>query len=441
MRSVLRSVFAHRPRAGQPTRFRPELEPLDGRWVPSGFRQTNLVADEPGVAPLTDPTLVNAWGISLSPTTGAFWVSANGTGISALYIGDVNGSAVARPFGVTVPGGAPTGQVFNGTGDFRVSSGTASATALFVFATETGNITGWNPTVPLPPPSLVAQLGAANPGAEYTGLALGNNGAGNFLYAADFKGKKIDVFNSAFAPTALAGNFTDPGIPKQYAPFNIQNLGGKLYVTYAKQDKDGNLDGGNGFVSVFDLNGNFLSRLVSRTHLKEPWGLALAPANFGDFGGALLVGNHGDGSVNAFDPNTGDFLGKLRDETGAPVRIDGLFGLAFGNGVTAGDADALYFAAGPNGGEDGLFGKLRFVPDAGVAAGIAPQGLLLPTPPVTGPAVPTADGPARAADAPTDVVAPIPLHGPTVSFGAPTLAAPTVWIDPLLDLGVDADPV
>jgi uncharacterized protein (TIGR03118 family) len=436
---VLRSAFARRSAASTSVRFRPELEPLDGRWVPSGFRQTNLVADEPGVARLTDPTLVNAWGVSLSQTTGAFWVSANGAGISTLYIGDVNGSPLVRPFAVTIPGGAPTGQVFNGTGEFRVSAGAASATALFIFATETGNITGWNPAIPPPPLSLAAQLGATTPGAVYTGLAIGNNGAGNFLYAADFKGKKIDVFNSTYAPTTLAGNFTDPGIPKQYAPFNAQNLGGTLYVTYAKQDKDGNLDGGNGFVSAFDLNGNFLGRLVSHTHLKAPWGLALAPAGFGDFGGALLVGNHGDGSINAFDPDTGEFLGKLRDESGAPVRIDGLFGLAFGNGVTAGDRNALYFAAGPNGGADGLFGSLRFVPTA--AASVAPQGLLMPASPVSGPAIPTADEPADTTDDLVQItVAPIPLPDPISPAIPPTPVEPQVWIDPMLDLSPDADP-
>ena len=161
-------------------------------------------------------------------------------------------------------------------------------------------------------------MAVARPGAAaYTGLALGNNGTGNFLYAADFKNKRIDVFNSTFAPVTPAGNFVDPNIPDRYAPFNIQNLGGKLYVTYARQDRDGGLsDGGNGFVSVFDLNGNFIRRLVSNNHLKAPWGLSLAPAGFGEFGGALLVGNHGDGRIHAYNPNTGRFLGRLRGRAG-----------------------------------------------------------------------------------------------------------------------------
>jgi uncharacterized protein (TIGR03118 family) len=433
---VLRSVAAlwsHKPDS---IRFRPELEPLDGRWVPSAFHQTNLVADEPGVAPLTDPTLVNAWGISLNANGGAIWVSAHGTGISPLYSGDVNGSALVRPFGVTIPGGEPTGQVFNGTGEFRVSAGAASASPPFIFASETGFITGWSPNVPAPG-SRIAQVGATTAGAEYTGLAIGNNGTGNFLYAADFKGKKIDVFSSTYAPTTLAGTFTDPGIPKQYAPFNIQNLGGKLYVTYAKQDKDGNLDGGNGFVSVFDLSGNFLMRLVSHSHLNAPWGLALAPAGFGDFGGALIVGNHGDGSINAFDPATGAFLGKLRDEAGDPIRIDGLYGLAFGNGRTAGDANALYFAAGPNDGADGLFGSLRVVADA---ASIAPQGMLLASPPITGPSQQTADVPAGVDTSPTeDAIGSTTETGPTGPTSVSMPGGSGAWIDPMLDLSPDAD--
>ena len=366
---VLRSVAALWSRKPGSIRFRPELEPLDGRWVPSAFHQTNLVADEPGVARLTDPTLVNAWGISLNPTGGAFWVSANGTGISPLYSGTSNGSALVRPFGVTIPGGEPTGQVFNGTGEFRVTAGAASASPPFIFASEAGSITGWSPTCPprdrVSPRSAVDHSrGPSTPDWPSATTARGTSCTPPTSRTA----RRSTCSTRHFAPATLAGNFTDPGIPKQYAPFNIQNLGGKLYVTYAKQDKDGSLDGGNGFVSVFDLNGNFLMRLVSHGHLKAPWGLALAPAEFGDFGGALLVGNHGDGSINAFDPTTGAFLGKLRDEAGDPIRIDGLFGLAFGNGVTAGDANALYFAAGPNGGEDGLFGSLRFAPDAAAGA-------------------------------------------------------------------------
>ena len=347
--------------------FRLKLEPLDDRLVPSGFRQTNLVADDPGVAALTDSGLTNAWGISLNQAGGAFWLSANGAGTSPLYTGDVNGSVFAKaPFTVSIPGGAPTGQVFNTTPDFLITNGSQTAKALFIFAGETGSITGWNPAVP---PLTQARVGVTVPGARYTGLALGTVETSNFLYAADFKNGRIDVFNGSFQKVTPAGDFVDPGLHRLYKPFNIQNLDGKLYVTYAKAN-----GGGNGFVSVFDLEGNFLMRLASGGHLQEPWGLALAPEGFGDFGGAVLVGNHKDGSINAFAPSDGDFLGKLRDEAGEPIRIDGLFGLAFGNGVSAGDEEALYFAAGPNGGADGLFGSLRFVDDA-AGASVAVHGL------------------------------------------------------------------
>jgi uncharacterized protein (TIGR03118 family) len=345
--------------------YRPTLEVLEARAVPAGFRQTNLVADEPGVAVLHDPTLVNAWGISLNTAGGAFWVSANASGLSPLYAGDVNGSPLTRPFAVSIPGGAPTGQVFNASNDFIIQSGAASARSLFLFASESGIVSGWNPAVPPPPLSLQAHVGATRPDAVYTGLAIGNNGTANFLYAADMAGGRIDVFNGAFTLTNLAGNFTDPNLPDQFVPFNIQNLDGRLYVTYARQHPQGGVDRlQSGIVNVFDLNGQFLRRLVTATHLHAPWGLALAPATFGPLGGALLVGNHRDGTINAFDRDTGAFRGKLRNESGDPIRIDGLFGLAFGNGVSAGDSNALYFASGPRGGQDGLFGSLRFVPDA-----------------------------------------------------------------------------
>ncbi len=362
---MLRRTRSVRRGAG-PRSFRPVLEALEDRWLPavSFYAQTNLAADEPGVARIHDPELVNAWGISLSLGGGAFWVSANGTGVSTLYLGDVNGSAFVKAgLTVTIPGGQPTGQVFNALApDFVVRAGAAGAPAIFIFATETGFVTGWSPVVPAPG-ARVAQVAVANPGrAEYTGLAQGSNAAGNFLYAADFANGEIDVFNATFQATTLAGNFTDPGIPDGYAPFNIQNLGGKLFVTYARQDNDGELaKGGNGFVSVFDTNGNFERRFASGGPLHAPWGLARAPADFGEFSNAVLVGNHGNGRIHAFDMATGALLGALRGESGGPVRIDGLWGLAFGNGVSAGDRNALYFAAGPRGGLDGLFGSLRAV--------------------------------------------------------------------------------
>jgi uncharacterized protein (TIGR03118 family) len=266
----------------------------------------------------------------------------------------------------------PTGLVFNpntaaSPNDFVITNGTVSRPAIFIFATATGAIAGWNPAVT---PATTARVAVAPPVPPavvpvYTGLAIGNNGTGNFLYAADYENGKIAVFNGTFAPVTLAGSFTDPDIPVSYRPFNIQNLGGKLFVTYAIRDRDGDglPQGGTGFVSVFDTNGNLLQHLIVGVGLRAPWGLALAPADFGSFGNALLVGNFGSGRISAYDPATGFFLGQIHDETGQPIKIDGLLGLAFGNGVTAGDQNALYFAAGPHGLTHGLFGSIRHMPD------------------------------------------------------------------------------
>ncbi len=370
--------FQRLSRAGQRTSARarptcrPSVECLETRSVPSAtgvFRQTNLVSDEPGVAPIVDPNVVNAWGIALGPNGGTLWISDNGTGVTTLYVGGVNGSPFTRfaalPV-VTIPGGAPTGQVFNGTTDFVVGAGTAKGPAIFIFASESGQITGWNPAVPPPPPSKVAQPAVAIDGAVFKGIALANNTIGtkkgNFLYATDFHGGKIDVFDAQFHAAALDSDFFDPNLPAGYAPFNIQALGGKLYVTYAVQDADKHDDvrgAGHGIVDVFDTDGHYLKRLVTGGALNSPWGLALAPADFGKFGNDLLVGNFGDGRVNAYDPNTGKFLGALRNEQGQPLTIPGLWGLGFGNGVSAGDKNTLFFTAGPGGESHGLIGQLK----------------------------------------------------------------------------------
>lgn len=198
--------------------------------------------------------------------------------------------------------------------------------------------------------------------AVYKGLAIGNNGTENQLYATNFRAGFIDVFNSIFSPVTIPGVFNDPGLPAGFAPFNIRNLGGKLYVTYAKQDllkHDPVAGAGNGFVDVFDTSGAFLQRLVSGGQLNSPWGLALAPGNFGAFSNDLLVGNVGDGSINAFDPVTGAFVGQMLDGSGNPLAIPGLLGLDFGNGGNGGDLDKLYFTAGGAAGDHGLFGSLQ----------------------------------------------------------------------------------
>ncbi len=348
----------------------------------SGYLQLNLVSDQPGDALLTDPDLVNPWGISLPPTTGAFWVSDNGADVATLYAGAVAGSPFSKSgLVVSIPGGAPTGQVFNSTSDFKVSSGGASAPALFIFASENGSITGWNPAVPPPTPSTTAQTGVTIPGAVFKGLALASNGGANFLYATDFHNGQIDVFDSSFHQVALApGAFTDPSLPAGYAPFNITNLGGKLYVSYALQDAEKHDDvagAGHGFVDVYDAAGVMQQRLITgvpgdaNSPLNSPWGMVIAPANFGDFSGDLLVGNFGDGKIHAFDPNTGALLGAVSNPDGNPITIDGLWGLAFGNGATAGDKNVLFFSAGSDGEQHGLFGALenaQNTPLAGEAA-------------------------------------------------------------------------
>jgi uncharacterized protein (TIGR03118 family) len=328
------------------------------------YHQTNLVSDQPGVALILDPNLVNPWGISRSLTGAAFWVANNVTGTSTLYTGDVNGSAfVKNSLVVTIPGGSPTGTVFNTSADFVVSSGASSGRSLFLFASQTGIVSGWNPGVPPPATSTHAQIGATAD-AVYTGLAIGQVGTANFLYAADFEHGTIDVYDKNFDLVQLDGSFSDPNIPNSYSPFNIQNLGGNLYVAYAQQshkDPDEETDRGSGFVDVFDTSGHLLQRLILGNHLNAPWGLALAPGDFGQFSNALLVGNFGNGHIQAFDPATGKFLGQLKDESGRPIVIDGLWAIIFGNGVTAGDRNALYFAAGPDDETHGLFGSLRFV--------------------------------------------------------------------------------
>jgi len=334
------------------------------------FVQTNLVSDGTVPAATIDPNLQNPWGIATSPTS-PFWISDNATGLSTLY----NGAGQPVPLVVNIPpsgSGSPTGVVFNGTNDFHANP--------FLFVSEDGTVSGWRGALGTNAETLM-------PGSDknvYKGVALGNNGSGNFLYAANFRAGTIDVLDSNLMPAKLPGSFTDPkGLPAGFAPFNIQNLGGKLYVTYAMQDaaKHDDVRGaGNGFVDVFDTNGNFLKRIGtgspgnSNNPLNSPWGLAIAPASFGAFGNDLLVGNFGNGRINVFDPNSADpngtFLGQLtRDQAGDPVVIEGLWALIFGNGGQGGDPNLLYFTAGVNDEMGGLFGSLAApVPEPKAAA-------------------------------------------------------------------------
>jgi uncharacterized protein (TIGR03118 family) len=262
---------------------------------------------------------------------------------------------------VSIPGGKPTGQVFNGTSDFEAAPGFPS---VFIFATEAGTIAGWNPFVPAFL-STTAILKVDNSSAIYKGLATGNIGPHNFLYAANFHACTIDVFDKNFTQVFLPpGAFSDPNLPAGYAPFNIQNLQGQLYVAYAKQDadKEDEVAGqGKGFVDVFNPNGVLVQRVATRGKLNAPWGLALAPDNFGRFSNDLLVGNFGDGRISAYrlKNNRFQFHGQLNTPDGKRVEIDGLWALSFGSGgANNGPKNVLFFTAGPDDEEHGLFGSL-----------------------------------------------------------------------------------
>jgi uncharacterized protein (TIGR03118 family) len=317
-----------------------------------------IISNVPGAADHQDPNLVNGWGLDAGPTS-PWWVADNGTDRSTLY----TAGGTINPLVVTV-GGGPTGLVFNsgGANSFRVTNGVTTARALFLFASEDGTIRGWAPQVN----GTVAQIGFSSvDDASYKGLAIASTAAGDRLYAADFHNGRVDVFDGSFGLVTATGAFVDPTLPDGFAPFGIRAIGGMVFVTYAKQDEeraDEVAGQGLGFVDAFDTAGAFLGRVATRGQLNAPWGLAIAPAGFGRFSGDLLVGNFGDGQINAYEPlPSGHFehRGELRGTDGKPVTIDGLWALSFGhNSVNNGPAETLFFTAGPNDEEDGLFGSI-----------------------------------------------------------------------------------
>jgi uncharacterized protein (TIGR03118 family) len=344
------------------------------------FYQTNLVSSIPGLAPHEDANLKNPWGISFSNTS-PFWVANQATNTSTVY----NAAGVAAPVSpVAIPttGGGPqgpTGTVFNTTfntsSDFELQPG---AQAVFLFSTLSGEIAGWNPGVN--PNAAVAPF-LATDGAVYTGLALGTPSSGPVLYAADFANGKIDVINSTFQKTTLAGSFTDPNLPAGYVPYAVHNIGGQLYVTYSLVDPNTGtaLEAPNqGIVNIFDLEGNFVRRLITEAHVSAPWGVTLAPSSgFGSLSGALLVGNEGDGTISGFDPATGVFLETISDINGQPIENEGLWGLAFRSPTSGFDTTKLYFAAGIEEEEEGLFGTIQVVPEPGTFGLLALGGIVL----------------------------------------------------------------
>jgi uncharacterized protein (TIGR03118 family) len=317
----------------------------------------NLVSDQAGVADHMDPNLVNAWGLAALPTS-PWWVADNGMNVSTLYTAD----GTAQSLVVSVPN-APTGVVANSTSDFALSMGGKSGPALFIFDTEEGAILGWNLSG-VPTQAVVAVPSAG--GAVFKGLAIASTGSGERLYATDFHNGRVDVFDGNFAQLNTPGAFVDPGIATGYAPFGIQNIGGAIFVTYAKQDaaRHDDVPGqGHGFVDEFDTNGALLQRVATHGQLNSPWGLAAAPASFGRFGGDLLVGNFGDGQINALrqlPSGNYEHAGQLRNTDGKTLTIDGLWSLQFGHGaVKNGPIDTLFFTAGPDGESHGLFGTVR----------------------------------------------------------------------------------
>jgi uncharacterized protein (TIGR03118 family) len=338
-----------------------------GPGPPGGaYEVTPLVSDIPGVAPLTDPELVNAWGLTRSPTS-PWWVADNGpdpgTSKSTLYTG-----GGAKVLSVNVLGG-PTGDVFAGVpGNFQIGTDTdptALAPAKFIFATENGDLRAWQAGST----ALVAPATGIDAGAKFKGLAIAQPTPGTpLLYAADFHNAEVDVFNGSWQNVRPHGAFVDRRLPRGYAPFGIQTIGTDIFVTYGKQDAEAGdeVDGqGLGFVDEYDLSGKLVARVAQRGRLDAPWGLAMAPASFGRFKGDLLVGNFGDGQINAYAGGHGHghgpwhHVGTLRSSGGGKLVIDRLWALEFGNAGSNGDPDTLFFTAGPNDESDGLFGTIK----------------------------------------------------------------------------------
>jgi uncharacterized protein (TIGR03118 family) len=325
----------------------------------AGFVETNLLSDLRGLALAQDPRLINPWGISLG-SEGPFWLADALGGASTI----VDGQARSLT-GITIPaasfssGGTPTGTVFNDTTGFAVSENGVSWSSLFLFAGLDGTISGWSPSVDLN--HAIVSVNHSASGAVYTGLALADTAGGPFLYAANFGTGQIDVFDGGFNQVQLAGGFVDPNMPAGFTPFNIENIAGNLFVTYAQRGWGPGMPltgAGEGILDVFDTNGHLLRRLVTGGPLDASWGMTLAPQSFGAFSNDLLVGNLGDGHINAFDPRTGVFLGTVDDAAGQSITIPGLWGLTIGNDEGGGISDALYFTAGIGQEHHGLFGRI-----------------------------------------------------------------------------------
>ena len=329
-----------------------------GSVASSAYAVTHLVSNDGATAAHQDKNLVNPLGIAFNPT-GFVWVSNSGSSTATLY--DGNGVLNAL---VVNTAAAPTGIVFyGGTTGFSISGtsatgGAVSGASRFIFATDKGQIAAWAPNVALTTTTVTFDGGSA--GRSYKGLAIATQGTTTLLYATDFRNARVDVFDSNFKPVNPGGSFADPSVPIGYAPFGIQAIGNRIFVTYAQQDSTGtnSVSGeGLGRVSVYDLTGALVSSFAGGGALNAPWGVAQAPANFGAYSNAILVGNVGDGTVNAYS-SSGDYLGALRDPSGAVIRTEGLGGLAFGNGLNSQPLNTLFLTAGPGRGLRGAYDRI-----------------------------------------------------------------------------------
>lgn len=331
----------------------------------TGFSASRLVSDMASIpAAHNDANLVNAWGIAFEPA-GPVWVANNGTQTSTLYDGAGTAQALVVTLATGLNGAAnPTGIVYNGSADFVVSAGPQSGAAQFIYDGEGGTISGWSPATGN---TTVIGYDDGAGGAVYKGLAIASTPGGNFLYAADFHNRKVDVFDKDFHKVAMPGGFVDAdaALPADYAPFGIQAVGSNIVVTFAQQkqpDKHDEMDGaGLGVVDVFDTSGHLLGGhefVAPGGALNAPWGVALAPSDFGAFSGDLLIGNFGDGKINAYDPGTGAFKGTLATPDGQPIAINGLWGIGFGNDAASQPHNTLFYAAGTNDEADGSYGRI-----------------------------------------------------------------------------------
>jgi len=324
---------------------------------PNAYMARNLVSNGKVAAEHVDANLVNPWGVAFNPQ-GFVWVADNGTGVSTLY----DGNGIAQSLVVTVPGvggatGVPTGIVFSGSStDFMVSEGANSGPSRFLFVTEDGEVCGWAPNVDVN--NAICPVMMADSIYKGVALATGNDGAER-LYATDFHNSRIDVYDAGFHKVSTGGDWTDPTMPANFGPFGVAALNGRIYVSYTQQDADHEDDlPGRGIVDIFDTEGHFLKRGAAQAGLDSPWGMVIAPADFGHFSNRLLVSNFGDGTITAYDVKTGNYLGKVRNADGTTFKRHGIWGIAFGNGLLDQPTNTLFFAAGPHEEKDGVYGRI-----------------------------------------------------------------------------------